>query len=151
VPLPLVLDLLAAVLTAGAPVPGALRAVAAALEEVPDPSAPALRDLARSLEAGAPGRGAAGGAAGDGGTRAPAGRDPTMGELLATLHLSAGTGLPPVSLVRAEAARLRRTRRSAQAVAAQRLGVLLVLPTGLCLLPAFVFLTVAPLVLDLLG
>jgi tight adherence protein B len=36
-------------------------------------------------------------------------------------------------------------------VAANRLGVLVVVPMGLCLLPAFVVLTVVPLVLGLLG
>ena len=35
-------------------------------------------------------------------------------------------------------------------MAARRLAVLAVLPTTLCLLPAFVVLTVVPLVLDLL-
>ena len=71
--------------------------------------------------------------------------------LLPAPELSQRTGMAPVPLVTAAAASRRRRAREAQAVAAQRLGVLVVLPTGLCLLPAFVLLTVAPLVLDLLS
>ena len=52
--------------------------------------------------------------------------------------------------LRAAAEDQRRERASAQAVAVRRLAVLLVLPTGLCLLPAFLLLGVVPLVIDLL-
>jgi pilus assembly protein TadC len=45
----------------------------------------------------------------------------------------------------------RRREGAAARVAAARLGVQVVLPTGLCLLPAFVLLAVVPLVLALLG
>ncbi len=133
-PWPLVLDLLAAVLTSGAAASTALRAVGTCLNRAGDPSGGTLIEAARALDLGRP---------------APAGQ--AVGELVATLELSNRTGMAPVPLVTAAAAARRRRAREAQAVAAQRLGVLVVLPTGLCLLPAFVLLTVAPLVLDLLS
>jgi tight adherence protein B len=64
--------------------------------------------------------------------------------------MAASAGLPPAGLARAAASDLRRGRAAAQSRAAQRLAVLLVLPGGLCLLPAFMALGVAPLVIDLL-
>lgn len=67
------------------------------------------------------------------------------------LDLSARTGAAPSSSVRASAAEHRRRELAARAEAAQRLGVLVVLPTGLCLLPSFLVLTVVPLALALLG
>lgn len=67
------------------------------------------------------------------------------------LQLAVATGLAPGDLVRAAAAEQRRDRAAAQIRAARRLGVLVLLPVGLCLLPAFVALTVVPLVLTLLG
>jgi hypothetical protein len=140
VPWALVLDLLAAVLGAGASVTGAVRALGEALHEVADPSAGPLLELAAVLELGAASS-SAGSAA-----RAPA----HVQHLLDLLALSLRTGMAPVPLVTAAADSRRRSRAQAQALAAQRLGVLVVLPTGLCLLPAFVLLTVAPLVLDLL-
>lgn len=140
VPWALVLDLLVAVLAAGASVTGALRAVGGELAEVGDPSAAAVLDLAASLELG-PGPAPAGG-----GWPTP----DHVRELHDVLSLSLRTGMAPVALVTAAADTRRRCRAQAQALAAQRLGVLVVLPTGLCLLPAFVLLTVAPLVLDLL-
>jgi tight adherence protein B len=51
----------------------------------------------------------------------------------------------------AAAAQERRRDVAAARVAAARLAVQVVLPTGLCLLPAFVLLAVVPLVLGLLG
>ncbi len=67
------------------------------------------------------------------------------------LQLAVRTGLAPGSLVRAEAAEQRRRETALRIQAARRLGVLVVLPVGLCLLPAFVAVTVLPLVLGLLG
>ena len=75
---------------------------------------------------------------------------PMPPDVLASLQLSERTGLAPSTLLRAAAAEHRRRRAAAAAMAAERLAVLAVLPTGLCLLPAFVLLTVAPLVLALL-
>lgn len=140
VPWALVLDLLVAVLVAGASVTGALRAVGSELTEVDDPAAAPVLELAAVLELGpAP-------TAGAGATQVP----DHVRELHDVLSLSLRTGMAPVPLLAAAADTRRRSRAQAQALAAQRLGVLVVLPTGLCLLPAFVLLTVAPLVLDLL-
>ncbi|MBL8929902.1 MAG: hypothetical protein JNL54_07250 [Kineosporiaceae bacterium] len=72
-------------------------------------------------------------------------------ELLEALQLADRTGIAPAAIVRAAAAEQRRRQAGARASAAQRLGVLGVLPVGLCLLPAFIVLTVVPLVLGLFG
>lgn len=75
---------------------------------------------------------------------------PGMGPVRQALELATRTGVAPGSLVRAAAAEHRRRDAAAGTLAARRLGVLIVLPVGLCLLPAFVTLTVVPLVLALL-
>jgi hypothetical protein len=69
--------------------------------------------------------------------------------LVEVVAISEATGLPPVALLRARADDLRRNRDAAHGRAVRRLAVLLVLPMGLFLLPAFVLLGVVPLVLDL--
>ncbi len=73
-----------------------------------------------------------------------------LGAVREALDLAAQTGLAPGALVRAAATEQRRREVAAQSVAAHRLAVLVVLPMGVCLLPAFVVLTVVPLVLGLL-
>jgi hypothetical protein len=130
-PEPVVTDLVAAALLTGLPPGDAVTAVADALHDGGDPAAAALRAVA--------GRG-----------RDPAGRAPGFASLTEALDLAARTGLGPVPLVQAAAGESRRRRAARRQVAARRLGTLVVLPVGLCLLPAFVLLTVAPLVLDLL-
>jgi tight adherence protein B len=77
------------------------------------------------------------------------GSPPVPAELASALQLSQRTGVAPSSLLRSAAAERRRRRQAAATTAANRLAVLAVLPIGLCLLPAFVLLTVAPLVLAL--
>jgi tight adherence protein B len=62
-----------------------------------------------------------------------------------------GAGVPVAGLLRAEA---REARRNAQAAVRMRiaaLGTRLLLPLGLCVLPAFVALGVAPLLLAMIG
>ena len=120
-PVPVVTDLVAAALLTGLPPAVAVEAVAEALDAADDPAGTALR------------------AGGDG-----------FAALTEALALAGATGLGPVPLVLAAASQARRARAARSQVAARRLGTLVVLPTGLCLLPAFVLLTVAPLVLDLL-
>ncbi|WBU36867.1 type II secretion system F family protein [Homoserinibacter sp. YIM 151385] len=72
-------------------------------------------------------------------------------ELEALLELAAAAGIPVGSLLRGEAAAGRRRARSrARGVAAQ-LGARLMLPLGLCVLPSFIALGVAPVVLALLS
>ena len=71
--------------------------------------------------------------------------------LAEVVDLSERTGLPAAALLRARADDLRRARDAAHGRAVRRLAVLLVLPMGLCLLPAFVLLGVVPVLLDLLS
>ncbi|MFE6963941.1 type II secretion system F family protein [Agromyces sp. NPDC057679] len=62
--------------------------------------------------------------------------------------LAARAGAPVAELLRAESFRVRRAARSAGAARAAALGVRLMLPLGLCVLPAFVLLGVAPLMIS---
>lgn len=59
------------------------------------------------------------------------------------------SGVPPADLLRQAAGDLRRADEAHLEVAAARLGVTLVLPLGLAFLPAFVLMTVLPVVLAL--
>jgi hypothetical protein len=120
-PVPVAMDLVAAALLTGLPPQAALVAVADAFEDLADPATASLRRLEGGFE--------------------------VLGD---ALDLASRTGLGPVPLVRTAATEARRRRTARQQVAARRLATLVVLPTGLCLLPAFVLLTVAPLVIDLL-
>jgi tight adherence protein B len=63
------------------------------------------------------------------------------------LELSRRAGAPAGDLLRSEAEEARRDARAQAAVAASVLGVKLMLPLGLCILPAFMLLGVAPLLL----
>ena len=144
---PALLDLVAEVMASGASAPRAVAAVAECLDHVRDPTARHLARLAAELQGTArpwmPLR------------RAPdiraasAGPDDAVAALTAALALSVATGAGPVVLIRAAAEEHRRRSEVELTRAAQRLGVLVLLPTGLCLLPAFVLLTIAPLVIDL--
>lgn len=69
-------------------------------------------------------------------------------EVDAVLGLAARAGAPVADLLHAEAFRLRRAARSAGVERAAALGVRLMLPLGLCVLPAFVLLGVAPLMIS---
>ncbi len=64
------------------------------------------------------------------------------------IALAARAGAPVAELLRAEAARLRRVARADGAARAAALGVRLMLPLGACVLPAFVLLGVAPLLIS---
>lgn len=122
-PVPVVIDLVASVVEAGAPPETAVRLVSRSLRGAGNPAAAGLAEHP----------------------------DPTpqWRPLFAALQLARSVGLGPVGLLRSAAAEQRRRRAEALAVAARRLAVLAVLPTSLCLLPAFVLLTVVPLVLGL--
>ncbi|WP_271984395.1 type II secretion system F family protein [Pseudoclavibacter terrae] len=63
------------------------------------------------------------------------------------LELAREAGVPAASLLRSEAALERRDARAASSKKAAELGVRLMLPLGLCVLPAFLLLGVAPLIL----
>ncbi|MGR0220616.1 type II secretion system F family protein [Agromyces sp. ZXT2-6] len=64
------------------------------------------------------------------------------------LALAERAGAPVADLLRAEAARVRGTARADGAVRAATLGVRLMIPLGCCVLPAFVLLGVAPLLIS---
>jgi tight adherence protein B len=80
----------------------------------------------------------------DAGLEAEAGAD----EVLA---FSRTAGVPAVALLRGEAEERRQRERAAAATRAVRLETRLLAPLGLCILPAFVLLGVAPILLALLS
>jgi tight adherence protein B len=69
------------------------------------------------------------------------------GDARAVLELSQRAGVPAGSLLRAEADEARRDARAAAQEAAAVLGVRLMIPLGVCVLPAFMALGVAPLLI----
>lgn len=64
--------------------------------------------------------------------------------------LSVGAGVPGAALLRGAADELRREARARAAADVERLGVRLMLPLGICVLPAFVLVGVVPLGIALL-
>lgn len=76
--------------------------------------------------------------------------DPAWAPVGAALALARALGLPPVRLLRDAADAIRAGEDARLEQAAARVGVLLVLPLGLAFLPAFVLLTVVPVVVGLL-
>jgi tight adherence protein B len=73
------------------------------------------------------------------------------GAVDSVLDLSRRAGVPAAALLRAEAVETRRAMRAAVAERAQRLSVRLMIPLGLCVLPAFMLLSVVPLVIAVLA
>jgi Flp pilus assembly protein TadB len=130
----LLLELVAVALAAGAPVPTALVAVGAVW---PGHAGEALVRAARALEMGAPWDVAWTGA----------GAAPLA--VARALEPAWTVGASPVPLLRTAADRLRSRRRAAIRAAAGRLGVQLVVPLGLCYLPAFVLVGLVPVVVSL--
>ena len=150
-----VIDLAAAALAAGASVPGSLQALGAAVcphqhEEPtgrePPGFAPAGRSAAcrdaRALTAAGAAlvRGASWGSAWDG-------TPETLRPLRDALEPAWVDGVAPEPLLRMAADQLRAGQARAAEEAAARLGVRLVLPLGLCFLPSFVLLGLAPVLL----
>jgi len=72
-------------------------------------------------------------------------------DVVAALETSWATGSAPGPALRGRADQLRRDRRTRTRTAAGSLGVRLVLPLGLCFLPAFVLLGLVPMLLSLAG
>jgi tight adherence protein B len=66
------------------------------------------------------------------------------------LRLAATAGVPAAELLRAEADQARREHLASARIRVARLGVTLLLPLGACVLPAFLALGVAPLLLSVL-
>ena len=139
---PLVLDLVAAAVRAGLPPGRALEATLDALSAAGVPEDPALRRVAVQLSWG---------------STAEAAWSPLTAQtdrwddLADALLLSTRTGAPAASLLASAASSARATRRWNAEAAATRLSALLVLPLGLCTLPAFLLLGVVPVVLTLAG
>lgn len=78
-----------------------------------------------------------------------AGGPPASGTI-AVLGLSQAAGAPAVELLRAEAAARRQLARTDGRLRAARLGARLLLPMGVCTLPAFLLLGVGPMLLSVL-
>lgn len=138
-------EVAAALIEAGSPPAGALRHLGLSLAAVSDPRAEVwLRAGAALLHT--PSAGGIPGSA----TGPVAGHDAMAAAVTGALLLAGRSGLPPADVVRecASAERRARAERSARHLA--RLPVLLVLPLGLCLLPASALLGVAPVVIGLL-
>jgi len=131
------LDLLEAALASGASVPGALHALGVAVD--PDPAGRSLRRAGTALHLGADWR--------EAWDRTPA----ALTQLAATLGPAWTDGVDPCPLVRQAGATIRARRRRDAREAAARLGARLVLPLGLCFLPAFVLLAMVPVLLSGVG
>jgi pilus assembly protein TadC len=136
--LPLGADLLAAALRAGAPVDRAAAAVADALG---GPLGERLDRTARSLRLGA----------GPSEAWAHLAGVPGAGRLIAAAIRSSASGGALAGALTRLADDLRADRSVAAEAAAQRAGVLIVLPLGLCFLPAFLLAGLVPVVVALLG
>lgn len=131
-------DLLAACLRAGLPVPTAITAVAG---ELPGDAARALRAAGDLLALGA-----------DPVTAwTPAVSCPETAALARGARRAAQSGTGLASLVADLAVALRAGASDASEAAAQRVGVLITAPLGLCFLPAFICLGIAPVVAGLAG
>lgn len=136
--LPYAGDLLAASLHAGSPPAHALRSVGAVLG---GPLGERLRRVAYGLELGAPTPDA----------WAPLRSVSGGGRVAAAAVRSSQSGAALAGSLTRLADELRAARATACEAAVRRSGVLVVLPLGLCFLPAFVLAGLAPLVLAVLG
>ncbi|MGW3965704.1 type II secretion system F family protein [Amycolatopsis sp. NPDC005003] len=132
------LDLLAACLRAGLPVPSALEAVAA--------TAPAAARTALSSTAGLLALGSRPDEA-----WAPVRAVPGLGELAAAAVRTSRSGAAFATAAGDLAGRFRDELATEAEERAERAGVALALPVGLCFLPAFFCLGVLPVVLGLAG
>lgn len=139
---PLVLDLVAAAVRAGLPPGRALEATLDALSAAGVPEDPALRRVAVQLSWGS---------AAEEAWSSLTAQTARWDELADALLLSTRTGAPAASLLASAASSARAARRWNAEAAAARLSALLVLPLGLCTLPAFLLLGVVPVVLTLAG
>lgn len=132
----LVLELCAAAVRSGAPVPRALVVVGEALGGA---EGGGLARAGAALDLGA-----------DWGA-AWAGAPPAAAAVGAALHVGWTAGAAPGPQLRAAADVVRRERRSAVRAACGALGARLTLPLGACFLPAFVLLGLVPVVVALAG
>ncbi|MBV2366790.1 type II secretion system F family protein [Streptomonospora nanhaiensis] len=136
--LPIAVDLLVAGLRAGGTMADVLAAVADAVGD--GPAGRAFGQVAEQVRLGAePG-------AAWGGTAHP----PEFAAVGRALARAARTGAPVADILERQAAEIRAALRSRAQASTQRLGVLAVIPLGLCFLPAFVLIGVVPLAAGLL-
>lgn len=136
--LPFVLEMLAACLRAGATTEAALGAVASAADGL---LAESFRAVLAALRAGADPRDA----------WARLADLPAGGRVAAAAARSAESGAALSAALARVADGLREARAVEVEAAARRAAVLIVLPLGLCFLPAFVLAGVMPVVLSVLG
>ena len=133
---PLLLELIGSMLQAGLPLSRALEVVA----PTAGASARPLARVAAALRLGV----------GWDGAWPSADHGTVLGELRDSLHFAAGTGAPSAELLFARARQLRRIRHRELERRAAALGVRLVVPLGVCSLPAFLCLGVVPVLLAML-
>lgn len=138
---PCLLELVAAAVRSGAGVPRALEAVG---DAVGGPDGRALGQVAAALRLGAGWDAAWAGASGE-----PVGGPPRLDVLRRALRGAWADGAAPGESLRAAGAEHRHERQAAARTAAARLAVQLVLPLGLCYLPAFVLVGLVPVLLAL--
>jgi len=131
---PVIMELLAAALSVGVSVP---RALAATGNAIGGSTGLNLTRAGRRLEFGATWR------------DAWAGAPPNFGILADALRPAWEEGAAATEALRAASEAARRARQDAARITAGRLGVKLVLPLGLCLLPAFVLIGLIPMMLSL--
>lgn len=124
------LDLVAICLTSGLPIPIALHLSA---EATGDRSG--LQRIGRAMTIG--------------GQRLSA--DDRLAPVLEVFEFSEHTGVGPAPLIESVAKELRDSSRRRRQEAAAALGVRLVVPLGVCILPAFLLLSVVPVVISLLS
>jgi len=134
----MMLELIGAMLDAGAGVGRSLQLVAGCSSAE---HAQSLRPVVSALAIGADW---------DTAWRSSAVQSGEMLELRDSLGFAALTGAPSSSILYAQAARMRRERFRAAEKRAAALGVRLVIPLGLCSLPAFVCLGVVPVLLAMI-
>ncbi|MFJ9624686.1 type II secretion system F family protein [Streptomyces sp. NPDC101181] len=136
--LPLAADLLAACIAVGA---GPREAAEAVGESIGGPVGDRLTRIAAEIRLG--------------GEPAQAwshlGEIPGAGPLARCLHRAASTGAPVAEPVARLAGAMRAERADAAVARAQRAGVLITAPVGLCFLPAFLAVGVAPVIIGLAG
>ncbi|WP_280247814.1 type II secretion system F family protein [Nocardia abscessus] len=140
-----VLDLLAACLRAGLPMAAAARAVA---PEAPEPIGEALRRAADSLALGADAATAWEQVARDSNARPGAEEIESLARMA---RRSARSGSSLAAAVTELAEQRRSAVEDSAAAKAERAGVLIGGPLGLCFLPAFVCLGIVPVVIGLAG
>ncbi len=134
--LPVAVDLLVAVVVAGATLEQALTAVHRSLG---GPAGEVFRAVAAQLASGCGAQVA----------WEPWFDDPALGRLARAAVRAEVSGAPPAAVLARVAADLRARRRIDAEAAARRVSVLAVVPLGLCFLPAFVLLGVVPVVVGL--